>query len=67
MAKFRIPRKVKKKLKKDMWFYPMDETTKTYEIIFPCDSQENYDVWKRKEVNSFRESVKRLKKENNHE
>ena len=48
MAKFRIPRKVKKKLKKDMWFYPMDETTKTYEIIFPCDSQENYDVWKRK-------------------
>ena len=67
MAKFRIPRKVKKNLKKDMWFYPMDEKTKTYEIIFPCDSQENYDVWKRKEVNSFRESVKRLKKENNHE
>lgn len=63
MSKFRIPRKVKKKLKKDMWFYPMDEVTKTYEMIFPCDSQESYNAWKRKEVSSLKESIKN----NNHE
>ena len=61
MKNFRIPRKIKKKLKKDLWFYPMDETTKTYEVVFPYDSQEGYNAWKRGEITS---SIQQIKKNN---
>ena len=47
MAKFRLPRKIKKKLQKDMWFYPKDEVTQTYEMIFPFESQKSYDAFKK--------------------
>jgi len=62
MKKFRVPRKIKKKITKDMWFYPMDEKTKSYTMIFPAESQENYNIWKKGELNSLRDEVKFLSK-----
>ena len=44
--KFRLPRKIKKKLSKGMYFYPRDEKTKTTRMVFPTDSQEEYDAVK---------------------
>lgn len=61
MHKFRIPRKLKKLIKKDMWFYPMDEATKTYRMIFPCDSQKNFDEWRMGKVQSLKQQIKKLK------
>jgi hypothetical protein len=48
--KFRIPRKVKKKIKKDFWLYPMDEVEKTYMGANPHENQEDYDAFKRNEL-----------------
>jgi hypothetical protein len=59
MAKFRLPRKIKKKLQKDMWFYPKDEVTQTYEMIFPFESQKNYDAFKKGEVSSLLQEIKK--------
>ena len=59
MAKFRLPRKIKKKLQKDMWFYPMDEVTQTYEMIFPFESQKSYDAFKKGEVSSLLQEIKK--------
>lgn len=62
MKKFRVPRKIKKKITKDMWFYPKNETTKTYEMVFPVESQEHYSAWKNGELNSLKDEVRSLSK-----
>jgi hypothetical protein len=46
MAKFRVPRKTKKKIKKDLWFYPFDEKLNRYRVAFPSEKQEEYNDWK---------------------
>jgi|688.fasta_scaffold2080303_1 hypothetical protein len=53
MSKFRIPRKIKKKIKKDMWLYPMDEVNKTYLYAKPYDNQIDYDAFKRGDLNGI--------------
>lgn len=62
MKKFRVPRKIKKKITKDMWFYPKNEAEKTYEMVFPCESQEHYNAWKNGELNSLKDEVRSLSK-----
>ena len=51
--KFRIPRKVKKKIKKDYWLYPMDEVDKTYMKANPHKNQKDYDAFKRNELSGM--------------
>ena len=47
--KFRVPRKIKKKIKKDIWFYPKDNKD-CYLVCFPRRSQQEYDDWKQGKV-----------------
>jgi hypothetical protein len=44
MKKFRLPRKIKKKIK-GFFFYPMDEKTKTYLMAHPKENQEDYNAY----------------------
>ena len=44
--KFKLPRKLKKKLGKDFWFYPMDKITETYQMAFPESREEDYKAYK---------------------
>jgi hypothetical protein len=37
----------------------MDEVTKTYEMIFPYESQKSYDAWKKGEVSSLLQEIKK--------
>ena len=55
--KFRLPRKIKKKIKKDIWFYPKDERD-CYLVCFPYHSQQEYDDWKQKKVWGALQDVK---------
>lgn len=43
MNKFRLPRKRKKSLKKQLWLYPADEMGNS-EMAFPERSQKDYDA-----------------------
>ena len=58
-SKFRIPRKIKKKIKKDMWLYPMDEVNKTYLYAKPYDNQTDYDAFKRGDLNGILSEIKK--------
>lgn len=58
-GKFRVPRKVKKKIKKDKWLYPMDEINKTYLMAHPYENQTDYDVFKRNELNGMLSEIKK--------
>jgi hypothetical protein len=58
-GKFRIPRRIKKKIKKDMWLYPMDEVNKTYLYATPYDNQTDYDALKRGELNGMLSEIKK--------
>lgn len=64
MSKFRIPRKIKKKLSNDILFYPKNEVDQTYEVAFPAESQKDYDAWKRGELTSIIKELKLLAKNN---
>ena len=62
--KFRVPRKIKKKIKKDIWFYPMDER-ECYLVCFPRKSQKEFDDWKQGKVwgaltNAKKQYVKKI-------
>lgn len=47
MKKFRLPRKIKKTIKKGgIFLYPMDIETKTYLTAWPTKNQEDYDAYK---------------------
>ena len=58
-VKFRIPRKINKKIKKDMWLYPMDEVTKTYLYAKPYNNQTDYDAFKRGDLNGMLSEIKK--------
>jgi predicted YcjX-like family ATPase len=54
MKKFRLPRKIKKVVKKGMvYFYPMDEKEKTFLMAWPAENQKDYDAYKSGVVKSF--------------
>jgi hypothetical protein len=41
---FRLPRKIKKYLKKEMWFYPLKDNC--YVMAWPSDNQKEYNDYK---------------------
>lgn len=43
---FRLPRKIKKALKKDIWLYPADDKGNSL-VAFPAKSQEDYTAFKK--------------------
>jgi hypothetical protein len=46
MKSFRLPRKIKKRIKREFYFYPMDPVHRTYLVAWPRDNQQDYDAWK---------------------
>jgi hypothetical protein len=61
--KFRLPRKTKKKLKKDFFTYPKSERN-TYLVAWPYKYKEDYIAYKKGILRSLKEeSKKRLKDE----
>jgi hypothetical protein len=63
MKKFRIPRKIKKEVKKGgIYLYPMDDNTKTYLTAWPTDNQEDYDAYKAGILEDMLGRFKRLRK-----
>jgi hypothetical protein len=63
MKQFRLPRKVKKKMYKHGYFYPMDPVEKTYQMAFPKENQEDYDAYKKGILTNLFDDLKRLAKE----
>lgn len=61
--KFRIPRKLKKKLKKDFWLYPMDPIEKNYLLANPYENKGDYDAYKRGELSGLKDGIKRRRNE----
>jgi hypothetical protein len=61
--KFRMPRKLKKKLKKDFWLYPMDPIENNYLVADPEGNQEDYDAYKRGELSGLKDGIKRRRDE----
>lgn len=58
MKKFRLPRKIKKQIKKGFWFYPKDLKTNTYLAALPRENQEDYDAWKSGILFDIRDEIK---------
>lgn len=47
MKKFRLPRKIKKKLRKTIYLYPYDENLKGYKMAFAYKYEEDYIAFKK--------------------
>jgi hypothetical protein len=56
--KFRLPRKLKKKLKKDLWFYPMDPTARTYLVAWPTQIEEDWKALKAGIVTGIKSEIR---------
>jgi len=65
MKKFRLPRKIKKKLKRNFsfFFYPLDKTNNSYLLGCPTDSQKEYDDYKNGILKPLEEVIKGRKNE----
>lgn len=63
MGKFRLPRKLKKKLKGKIFLYPSDGEGSL--MTFPTDNQKDYDAYKRGELERPFSFTKRSIKESN--
>jgi len=63
MKKFRLPRKIKKKIYRYGHFYPMDPIERTYQMVFPRENQEDYDAYKKGILTNLLDDIKRLAKE----
>jgi hypothetical protein len=46
MKKFKIPRKLKKKLRKTIWLYPLNVETNTYLMATPYNNEKDYKAYK---------------------
>lgn len=46
MKKFRLPRKLKKKLRKKIWLYPLDTKTNTYLMAWPSKYEKDFIAYK---------------------
>ena len=62
MKKFRLPRKVKRKMYKYGYFYPKDPKTNTYRMAHPRENQQDYDAYKNGILTNLFDDVKRLAK-----
>ena len=57
--KFRLPRKIKKKLKNDLFSYPKSEKD-TYLIAWPYRLEEDYVAYKKGLLRGLKEEVKKF-------
>lgn len=62
MDKFRLPRKIKKSLKKTMWLYPPDEKGNS-RMAWPTKSQKDYTAIKEGILRKFPDSTKAERKQ----
>lgn len=46
MKKFRLPRKLKKKLHKTMWLYPYDDSRQGYLMATPYDNEKDFKAYR---------------------
>ena len=60
--KFRLPRKIKKKLKKDFFTYPKSEKD-TYLVAWPYKYEEDYIAYKKGLLRSLKEESKKYRDE----
>jgi len=61
MAKFRLPRKTKKKIRKGFYFYPKDERD-FYLVAFPRKDQEDYNAFKKGILSNMLDDLKKTSK-----
>ena len=61
MSKFRLPRKTKKKLKKDFFTYPKSERN-TYLVAWPYKYEEDYMAYKKGILTNILDDLKKIKK-----
>jgi len=52
MTKFKLPRKLKKELKKGFWLYPADSEG-TSEVAWPATDEKDYKAFKNSEIKDF--------------
>jgi len=64
MKKFRLPRKTKKKLKKDFFLYPKSEED-TYLVAWPYKDEEDYMAYKKGLLTGMKEELRKSYKKNN--
>ena len=64
MKKFRLPRKKKKKLKKDFFLYPKSEED-TYLVAWPYKDEEDYMAYKKGLLTGMKEELRKSYKKNN--
>ncbi len=62
MKKFRLPRKIKKTLKKGFWFYPIDEKN-CYQMAFPYKRETDYQAYKEGILSNIMNSKRKKRKE----
>ena len=62
MKKFRLPRKIKNKLKKDFFTYPKSEKN-TYLVAWPYKCEEDYMAYKKGLLRSLKEESKKYRDE----
>ena len=60
--KFRLPRKIKKKLKKDLFTYPKSERD-TYLVAWPSKYEEDYIAYKKGLLRGLKEESKKRYKD----
>ena len=60
--KFRLPRKIKKKLKKDFFTYPKSERD-TYLVAWPYKYEEDYIAYKKGLLRGLKEESKKYRDE----
>ncbi len=61
MSKFRLPRKTKKKIRKEFYFYPKDERD-FYLVAFPRQNQEDYNAFKKGILTNMLDDLKKISK-----
>ena len=59
MKKFRLPRKIKKKLKNNLYSYPKSEKN-TYLIAWPYRLEEDYVAYKKGLLRGLKEEVRKF-------
>jgi hypothetical protein len=57
--KFRLPRKIKKKLKNDLFYYPKSEKN-TYLIAWPYKYEKDYIAYKKGLLRGLKEKIKNI-------
>jgi len=61
MTRFRLPRKIKKKVRKGFYFYPKDERDCCL-VAWPRKDQEDYNAFKKGILTNILDDLKKIKK-----